>query len=313
MAETATAADLGQSFDQAFDDAVKQASQPQSESSDTETQASETETAQTEQPPAEATQAEEESAEPLLSAEEQKLTGEAREKALNRAWTQKTQNLAEQRKQLEALQPLLEALQQDPKAAVTQLAQELGLEITPATGAEPAKVQEVTEEINAELTALLGPELGKSLGSIIEKAATRIAAKAIEPVKSLSERQQLEAEVARSDAAIEQLKAKYPDAPKFDKKMAELSKMIHPVEGAMNAYQYLEMLYHLATRDISKAEARKEAIKAIEKSARSSESSTSAASSSQIKPAPPDAIKGASLDKAIDLAYAAAKRGERWE
>ena len=134
MATTAPVG-LDQAFDTAFDAAVDQHkaadSSPAPEASAPDASEAETPSQQQPEPEEKAPpQATESADEPqLLTPEQSNLTGRAREKALNAAWTQKTQQLAEQRKQLAEAQRIYEAIQQDPQGTIAQLAQELGLTV----------------------------------------------------------------------------------------------------------------------------------------------------------------------------------------
>ena len=296
---------LEQAFDSAFDSAVQEqrtqpveAPEPAPEPAREQPEAAEAGPAQATESPAE---------QKLLTAEEEKLTGKDREQALNRAWTQKTQALAGDRKRLEQADQLYQALEADPAATLRALSQSLG--IAPVVPESKAEAVEATDEIVSTLEKVLGPEIAQQLSGAIGK----IVEEAVRPVIERDRERQVETQVLEARQAFQELKAKHPGAERYDHPIAELARKIQVVPGTITVRDYVEMLYFLASRGDSKAEQTKALLKGLERSASASESSSSGTPPKQIAPGPPPEFAGASLDKAFDIAFAASKRGETWD
>jgi len=242
--------------------------------------------------------------ETLLSKEEaDKLSPESKTayKAMQKAFTQKTQKLAEERKGIEKYQQLIDSFEADPKATIKKLAEQSGLTLVEA--AQAAKEAE-----NGEDPILT--EVKKSLGPDLEFLAERVAPmfqklyKDIAEVKSDTEAQKARiAQVQAEDAAAAMTK-EHPDWMKHAAQMNALSKKLQP--AGMDQLDYLKVLYKLVAPEKTPADQAKKIIAKLQKSAESSESNNAGVSDNNVQVSPGKL-------PSIDEAYAAAQKGVRWE
>ncbi len=257
-------------------------------------------TPQTEQAEAAAPSQESASSESLLTPEQQKLTGDAKEKELNRAWTQKTQELAKQRKEVEQYLELINAIKQNPRQTIKQMAEELGLTVQ--------ELKQQVEEKAKEEPAMIDKQ---ALGSDLEFLGDKLSP-ALKPltdqVRSLSaELERIKAETAQREAAteLEAFEKDHPDWKKYESKMAEIGRKLNPV--GMDTHEYLGILYDLANKPAREVKETVQAIERIQKAAGAVESKESGVPPEKIAPAP------SSRTPTIEEAFEAAKKGIRWE
>lgn len=233
---------------------------------------------------------------------------------LNKRWTQKTQELAAQRKAIEPHAELIKALQTDLPGTVRQLAQQAGLTVAPkpeekaavetAASIADASAEAVKQALGPELDFLAGP-LTKAIQTVAEQVAKTVAAQAVKPLEEQTSQ-------IVSHAATEQVKAieaafaqKHPDWKQYEPRMVELGQTMQPGPG-MTELDYLESLYKLASFDDQIAAAGKKAVVRLAKGAEDAEREPQSVKETQVQKTPP-------ANATLSDAFAAAKRGERWE
>lgn len=247
----------------------------------------------------------------LSDAEFKKLEGDpkALRKAMNRAFTQKTQALAEERKGIESYRSLITAYENDPKTVVLQLAEQLGLKLSDAQAAKAADAAKPTES-NDEVVALLetvyehddAVKLAPIFSKLVEMKTGKLVDEKIKPLEE-GNRQRLIQEV--EETTERELTAFAKDHPLWvrgnpvDKKMAQIGATLLPGPG-MTSVEYMDTLYLLATKDVSKAETTKDVINRINKSAASAEEPSSGVSGAHVSPVPSGPM---SLDEAMEHAW----------
>jgi hypothetical protein len=275
-------------------------------------------TQQPEEKGAEAAPAQEPS-EQLLSTEEyDKLKKDPDEliKATNRAFTRKTQELAEMRKQLEPFQELANAFESDPKATINTLAQQYGLAVQEIQQAETKKeahaaATNLTERLKSKLDPelhFLADQMGTALEEAFAEKMSEFAQKEVAPLKQQQEAALLDSAKKSTEATMQAFSAKHPGWEKHEKAMVALSSRLKP-EG-MAESEYLETLFYLATKDQSEAEKTKQVLGRMEKSAAKSEPKDSGVNANRVAKAAP---KFASISEAFDQSAADARAGIFYE
>lgn len=264
-----------------------------------------------------------EGSEELLSQEEyDKLRDKPEElrKALNKAFTQKTQALAEQRKALEPYQALVESLQEDPQATVRALAEKLGIQLAEVETKTEAK--EAASELLADLKQSLGPDLefladrlAPALERITLKLAGQAVSKEIEPLKQQTEAMQQQAVAEQIDANLELFTKKHPDWKKHEAKMTEIGSRLHPAPDPTTGkpptwMEYMEDLYYLATKDVREGDIAKKIVERMKESAEKSETSEGGVAGSRVTKAAP---KGKTFNEAFDQSWKDAQAGIVYE
>lgn len=272
-----------------------------------------------EQPPVETPPVETTETDELLTKDEvAKLSpeGQANYKKMQKAYTQKTQTLAAERKKLENWQNVIDAFEADPVGTLRKIAPQYGLQFAEAAAKE---AEETTQDPNAEVTAqmqtelreLLGPEqeaLADGLTKIFDRAlrsATQSAVKAeVEPLKQRDQERALEEITTTTETEMKAFGDKHKDWKQHEPKMLEIGKKLLPAEG-MTTADYLETLYYLATKDQSEAEQVNKVVERINKAASSAEPQESAVNTTRVTPARP---KRPTLEEAFE----AAEKGIAW-
>lgn len=230
-------------------------------------------------------------------------------KELNRAATKKFQDLATQRKEMEPYLGFIKALDEDPRAAVTAIGRQLGLKIEGAEEKTQEQIAtEASDQITAEVKKHLGPEyedLADRFIPAIRAVAEKVAKQYAEPLVKRQDEIIRDSAMRESKAVIESFAKAHPDWQKHEAAMVELSNKLRP-EG-MDEMEYMETLYHLATRDASEGDTAKRLADRMSKSARSvSDVRTTTVSDKNVSktPAKPPTFREA---------YEAAKEGRRIE
>ena len=317
---------LDQGFDKAFDEAVKehpgtdagQAAAPptkEAEAAASATQTAEEKDTELAQPP--------EGSEELLPQEEyDKLRDKPEElrKALNKAFTQKTQALAEQRKAFEPYQELVSSLQEDPQGTVRALAERLGIKLEQAE--TKAEVKEATSELLADLKQSLGPDLefladklAPVLERIVGKLAGQAVSKEVEPLKQQAEAMQAETVRQQIEGNLELFTKKHPDWKKHEVQMTAIGKRLHPAADPRTGkpptwMEYMEDLYYLATKDVREGDITRKTVERMKESAEKSEGSGDGVASNRVTKAAP---KGKSFDEAFEQSWKDAQAGVVYE
>lgn len=231
-------------------------------------------------------------------------------KELNRAATKKFQEISAARKELEPYSNFIKELNTDPVAAITEIAEHLGIKIEGKTASE-AKTGTVVESLGDKVTAAVR----KSLGPEYEDLADRIGAGVHEalqlavPELTKSSKEQLDQVIQDSalreaNTELENFAKKFPDWKKHEEAMTALSAEMPPGSN-MTTQKYLENLYYLVTRDASTGEGVKKVIQKMTKSAQSGAQGTTV-SDDKVSRSP-------SRPPTFAEAFEAARRGERIE
>lgn len=258
----------------------------------------------------------------LLSEEEFAALGKdpkAILKGMNRAFTQKTQALAAERKALAESKELVDEYKTNPKEVLRKLAEEHGFTLQ-TKGDKPAAIdQDTTKEAaantNAILREALGPELqglADALTPAIEKLvslqAGSLIEKKVKPLEDSERSRQAEEHTRRVEAArtsakadLESLGTRHKDWKQFEPKMFELSHKILPGKD-MTPAEYLDSLYFLASKDAKAAVVAKKVIGKINRVADAAESASSGAPTHTVSSTP----NAPNLDESIKMAM----RGE---
>lgn len=247
-------------------------------------------------------------------------------KALLKGFTQKTQQLASDRKELGSWATIREAFQEDPLKALKGLAAQFDVEIRDpekATAQGTATTQAVTDagdqavaKLKTVLTKVGLDEIADELSPIIREIAEAAAGKATEPYRSQQEQLIDESAQREANATLEAFGKSHPDwkpGNDVDKAMAVLSKKL-PVardektgKALMTDTEYLEHLHFLATKDTRIAEAAQAAVDRMTKSA-------AAAAEGQTRTVAGTTVtKKAPANATFNDAAEAAKAGVRWE
>lgn len=207
-----------------------------------------------------------------------KLKGDpaALHKELNRAATKKFQSLAAERKELEPYKEFISELQSDPVAAITAVAEQLGIKIEkPAAtkGSPEAIAEDIGSKIVAAITANLGPEyedLADKIGKGVHEALKLAVPELTKPLKESTDQIIQDSALREANAELEAFTKKHPDWQKHEEAMQAIAAEMPPGKG-MTTQKYLENLYFLATRDAQTGEGVKKVITKMQKSAKASE------------------------------------------
>lgn len=253
----------------------------------------------------------------LLSADEvAKLTGDARKQydRMNKAFTTKTQVLAEKRKGVEKWDRLITALDTNPDQTLEELAAARGFKLSKSEKSADGKkvttetpADQVKQEIDQALADM--PDELKFLKPYFEKFAAKLTSSIDSKMKPIQESHQQmtnQAIETQTAATLKSFSTAHPGWEKHETKMLEIAQKIQP-SGKMPEFEYLETLYNLATANQTNAERTKKVVDKINKSAAAAETVGSGVSEKQVVHALPSPDK-----RGIREAYEAAKRGERW-
>ncbi len=231
---------------------------------------------------------------------------------LNRVFTQKTQELAALRKPLEAQKDLLDALESDPTKTITQLAEQLGLKISPSS-AETKVTETAATAVDTALESFrqaLGPELdfladklGPAMKSMAENIAKTVIDQNVGPLKQQQETLLSRAAAEQTAATMKTFGEKHPDWKTHEPAMVKLMGQLQP--NGMAEADYLDLLYQHVTRDTTIADAVKKAMDRITKGAKDADTGDRPTSETKVTDTPPRM-------PSVMEAFQAAKRGERW-
>lgn len=216
-------------------------------------------------------------------------------KALNTAFTQKTQALAKHR-------DFIEAFEADPKSALTRLAETFDLQV----GDKPSKAANASAEIQTELAEILGEDVAKGLMPVIEKLTKQMIEREVGPTKQAAAALEAEAATREANALIERFGAKYPDWKKHETKMEEIGKKLQPAPG-MDDFEYIEMLYTLAKGKSEVAAETKDTLTRMVASARSAERPAAGVPAARVADVPEDG------KITFEKAWEAAKRNIKFD
>ncbi|HYB96811.1 MAG TPA: hypothetical protein VEC39_17695 [Vicinamibacterales bacterium] len=241
-------------------------------------------------------------------------------KELKGVFTKKTQQLAEQRKTVEALAeyaPFITALQSDSKAAIKAAAEQLGLVVTDksiettATETATKTAEGMADDVIAGFKQALGPDLdfladklAPAIHQLVQNVAKAAVGEAVTPLQTQQQTLLDKAAQEQTDATLKAFTDKRPDWKQHEPAMLKIAEQLKP--NGMSEIDYLDTLYTLATKDIAAAEAAKKAVERMTKAAKTDEGKSHPLPGSQVSVARP-------TSPSIRDAFEAAKRGERWE
>lgn len=234
---------------------------------------------------------------PVASAEDQLLSEEELGKyqdpkealkAMQKAFTQKTQKLSEARK-------LAEAYQRDPIGFAKAVAKHNGLSLVEPTPAPP--------EADVLATAL-APHIGAEGAAAVKQYFTGLVERTVQPLYA-------KAALSESQAVLENFKSKHPDFETVEPEMAKWGQELFggTIPPSLDQNKVLESLYKLATYDRKSTAQTKAVIDRINNAVASAEPQTQGVASNRVAPTPP-AYKN--FSDGVTAAFEAAKRGELW-
>jgi hypothetical protein len=308
-------------FQESYQSAKEEISSEEPDEKSTEAaELSETETAtepETEQKEV-ANQSPETTEDGLLSADEvSKLKGKDLDayRKMQKAYTQKTQRLAAERKQIEEYQDLINQFQTNPTETIAKLANVYGLKVEkPEAVRMEQTVQNAAQNSVQELRQALGPEgevLADRLAPVFENLARRIAESVVkaevDPIRTQQEQATAQALASEAESDLEAFGTRHPDWKSYEQTIVELGNKFQPAVGSnMSADEYLDTLYYLASRGKSEAKATSEVVSRLNKAVKSASQATQEVKDKNVSPsAPPNAT--------FKQAWEAAKRGEKWD
>ncbi len=249
-------------------------------------------------------------------------------RALESAFTKKTQALAAERRSHERLQPyadLIDAYEADAEGTLSQLAEQHGFKLVKPGEAAADTEEEVAtgttaEQLAEELRGELGEEydyLVDPLSRALSKVADKLVNQRVEAqTKPIKDQQAVIIDRAAQDetkAVMAAFDAKHPDWKDHEDAMFEIAQTLDP--KGLTEVEYLEKCYTLAThdawekdRDASIAAAVKKALAKTRQAAVTTETQTRATPASEVRVGPPQGRA-----PTFEESYEAAKRGERWE
>jgi hypothetical protein len=322
-----TPTDTLPTFQEAFAAAKATHAEPAATETDTETDTETTETPS--ETPAETPATETDDKSSLLSDKEYDALAKKHandpiklRKELNKAFTQKTQRLAEQAKRFERFEQFEDVLTEfeaDPARTITKLATQYGLKLadtaTPETAAATTAAAETAQPAIDALVAgfkeKLGPEfeyladsLAPAVMHLVESLTKQTVEQTVAPLKADHDARVAQQATEQTTSIMKSFETKHPDWKQHEPAMLKLAEKIQP--NGMDEIEYLELLHSTVTRDRVIADATKAAIAKMKEEAAKAEPSIEPTAGSRVKKGRP---QGASFSDA----YAAAKRGERWD
>ena len=229
-------------------------------------------------------------------------------KELNRAATQKFQKLAKSQQILAPYVDLVKALDADPRAAITTLAKQFGIELKGSEKTTEAATVTMDQRITEAVRTSLGEEYGDladRLAPAIRQVAQMVAEEHTRPAQEQLESVIQDSALREANLAIETFGKAHPDWEQHEEAMAELSKRLPPGEG-MKEDEYLEILYSIVTKDRATGEGVKKVINRVAKAAGGAQGRDTSVSGQHVALTP-------GKPPSFAEAAAAARRGERFE
>jgi len=233
-------------------------------------------------------------------------------KALLGVWTKKTQGLSELKKTIEPYADLISDFEEDPEKTLGVLAAQYGKRLTPFEG-EPAKpaTETVVDTAVAKFRTALGDEYGfladalaPAVKALAEDVAKGIVSEQVAPLKSAQEG--LVSRAAREQTAtiMQTFTAKHPTWQQHEAEMMRIGARLQP--KGMEELEYLETLFHLATKDRAVSTGVQKVVERMVTDAEQAEGAERPTSESRVKVTSP---KRPTFHEAAE----AARRGVRFE
>lgn len=247
---------------------------------------------------------------------------EALRKRLNEAFTQKTQALAEQRKELGAWMTIAEAFREDPEAAKAAFLRNLGVDPSVLQTAPAAKeiaqttqvsaVDEAVAKMKSALEKFGLEELAPELMAPIRQLAEDAIGQRLKPIEDHTQRLMSESAQREMKIVLDRFTEKRPDWKQHEAQMMKIAQGFKVATDAngkplMDEATYLDTLYVLANQDgMVRSEVQK-AINRINQAAQTAEQVPgSRVTGDKVQSKAP---KGAGFREALE----AARRGETWD
>jgi hypothetical protein len=180
-----------------------------------------------------------------------------RQKALDRAWTQKTQRLSRERRDLSSRKAVLDSLDRDPLAFARQVLEQAGLEVH-----DPKADTTTTTDLSAKVTEILKESLGPDYEDLLDKLApgmfkaiNAVVAENLKPLRDGQVELVRDSAIRETEVVFDAFTKKHPDWQQHESAMAELSRKLPPGKDPktgkplMEQPEYLELLYGMVTRD----------------------------------------------------------------
>jgi hypothetical protein len=210
-------------------------------------------------------------------------------KELQRAFTRKTQKLADERRELEPFRDLIAAYREDPAGTIEDLARQSGLEVRKPSPADSPTSDPVADAKKVLLEAL-GPEyedLAEKLGPAISKVAQLEAARISQPLQEAQALQLQTAMVREADNEMKTFGDTHPDWKQFEPEMTRLATVIEPKRGAhVDPQEFLDILYTRAKAGKAVADATKKVITKMTKASEASSAEPGAVGADKVALAP---------------------------
>lgn len=257
----------------------------------------------------------------LLSADEYAAVKDdpaALQKAYNRAFTQKTQRLAEERKRIEAYQGLIQGLETNPLQTLELLSQQLGVKIVqpgseaPVTPQQPSQRDQLVGALKTKLDEYGLGAVAPELVAVAQGIAEEIAGQKLKPIEEAAGRLTTESQQREAANIMQQFQQRHPDWKQHEAAMMKLAERYKPATDAQGRFvvteaQYLDDLYRLATFDTSVSRETEKRIQKMQSSAAAAEPARSTTvTSDKVSQRAPTGAK-------FRDAYAAAKAGIEWD
>jgi hypothetical protein len=225
-----------------------------------------------------------------------------------KAFTQKSQKLAEQRRELEPYQEFIKSYQEDPRKTIQWLAEQHGINFreSDSRAETAAKVEAATKTLTDELRAALGEDfdfIGAKIGPTLERSIKSIVDESIKPIAQLTNQINLEAAQKKTEAVLQSFDQKHPGWRKHEKAMIDLASKI--TVKNMDEADFMEMVYGHVTRDLAIAKEARSIVNKINASAAKSESPEGGVEQSRIAPT----LQGKSFKDKFQSAWNLAKQG----
>lgn len=241
--------------------------------------------------------------------DELKKDPEKLHKELLRAANKKFRDAAEIRKSASSYAGFISALEENPRAALKELAAKLGMTIEGDTEAAVKKSSaDAQAEVLDEVRKALGDdyaELADKLVPAVKAIVDRATQVALKPIVDKQEEIIRDSAMRSSAQAMEQFSKLRPDWKKHEPAMVKLSQKLPPGAG-MSESEYLDILYFQVTRDKSTGDAVRRTVNRMTKSAGESKKTTGTVSKDKVAQRPTGTVS-------FKDAAAAAIRGERFE
>lgn len=213
-------------------------------------------------------------------------------KALHQSYTQKTQRLSQH-------ESFIREWQDDPEAVIEKMATQFGMSVSKQPNAPP-----IQDQVREGLAGIFGDEAANALTTHVSALVERIVDEKTRPQQEDLEDLTNERALAKADALLERMTAKYPDWKQFDAEMEALGKRLLP--NGMDDFEYMELLYDKVKSKAAVADKAGKVIDRMQTSVKNAEKPTQGIHPGRVASVPISANGRLRFEDA----WAAAKRGE---